>query len=208
MLPDIPVIVESTIMKETDFSIGQAYSSLYLFKAVGKKISVTVEPKLPAGLVLNSDTGEVYGTPSEYADEKDYVFTVNSVPPTTPKTVTIRIKFNAVTCPADSGFPETVAQATGTQVIQSCGSSQSGTKIRYCLLINKEAQWGEIDDSECKLSSGVLVGIIIGSVALLIIIVIIIFYTVLRCGCFRKRATSKGGVRQAATFTSGNEVRI
>lgn len=180
--------MNSTIVKDVELKIGQQFSLLYLFEVAGDNINVVVSPPLPAGVNLISESGAIYGTPEEYVEATVYSFIVTNVESSLFVTVDITLSFIKSVCEASDGFPETIATVGGTVVTIKCGSGKEGYKSRKCRLTDSgEGKWDIIDDSLCKMSDGVLGGIVIGSIAVVFVIVIAVLFFIFRCGVLKKR---------------------
>lgn len=188
IVEQIPTYIKSTVIDKYKFIIGKETESIELFEPVGDNLYITIKPDLPKGLFVNSKTGAIYGVTNEEAD-RDFTFIIsNSYGSSELK---IHLTFSGIFCPADSGFPETLAvKDEYVEVKIGCGGIQSGKKTRKCYINNKdEGVWTVIID-ECEISTVFIVAMGIVAVALLVIIFYLIICLILRCGGFKKRVTA------------------
>ena len=86
------------------FYVSEPVNPLYL-RANGIVDSFTVSPALPAGLILDTTSGEISGTPSAAAESQEY--TITAMNGERVKTVTLTITVSHVMCEAYDTFQAT-----------------------------------------------------------------------------------------------------
>lgn len=179
-----PSYVKSSLVESYTIVVGKYYSELVLFKPVGNDIYISVSPPLPAGFYLHTRSGFIYGTTVIPTEEQLYTFSITNKYGLT--RVRTYLKTAELTCPADSGFPESIATAVGNTVYVKCSSMETGLKTRKCYLNDDDtARWGDIEDT-CHVGGGTKAAIIVGVLLLVAIIGFCVFFLVVRRGAIKK----------------------
>lgn len=182
---DEPRIIPSSIIPNISLIFGEEMKNVYLFVAVGSNLKINVNPSLPKGLYLDNKSGEIYGLANEYIEKAKYNFTIENPPSVKVESVIVEIELEGIYCENDDEFPRSLAMIGGNEILIDCGSSKKGMKKRRCILSDdRKGIWSEIDDSECELSDGVIIGIAVGSVAVGLLLIVVIVILLLRSGLF------------------------
>ncbi|KAK8803561.1 hypothetical protein WA158_001255 [Blastocystis sp. Blastoise] len=107
----------------------------------------TIDPPLPDGLLFNSITGTIYGTPTT-ASSAVYTITISN--PRGQSTATTTITINAFNCPIDDIWPAT---EVGEQASIDCEDTinYEGSRNRLCK-VGDPAVWGDVVDN-CQLKT-------------------------------------------------------
>ncbi|KAK8812362.1 hypothetical protein WA158_007596 [Blastocystis sp. Blastoise] len=107
----------------------------------------TIDPSLPDGLLFNSVTGTIYGTPTT-ASSTVYTITISN--PRGQSTATTTITINAFNCPIDDIWPAT---EVGEQASIDCEDTinYEGSRNRLCK-VGDPAVWGDVVDN-CQLKT-------------------------------------------------------
>ena len=139
-----------------------------LFKNVVTRWSTNAA--LPRGLVLNEETGEISGIPTETTELLS--FTIYAENPSGAATVVVTLQVRKGVCPADGVFPVTVV---GEEAVYECSrQSQSiGTQRRYCMLGSRDGEWGLVKGS-CIPMALVVVGVLIALGVVLVVIYLLL----------------------------------
>ena len=138
---------------------------------------------LPAGLTLNTQTGEITGKPTQESILNLYTIYGRNKVGTIFTTISISVKRG--TCKADGIFPTTYVGETAVYDCAS-GGSYIGTQKRTCVLGDNDGRW-ENASGFC-MSVGLIAVLVV--VVILVIAVIIIF--LLR---INRKAKAVGGVK-------------
>ena len=148
---------------------------------------------LPNGLVLNAQTGEITGMPTEEYGLKTFTIYGKNDVGTTFTTINISVKKG--TCKAEGNFPNT---PVGEVYVYDCalGGSYVGTQKRACLLGEKDGEWQAITGSCMP------VWMIIVLVVVAIIIVVIVIFILVRV---TSTAKAVGGVKGKSARASGSQ---
>ena len=148
---------------------------------------------LPAGLTLNTKTGEISGVPTEESELKTYTIYGKNQAGTTVTTISISIKKG--TCKTEGNFPTT---SVGETYVYNCasGGSYVGTQKRQCVLGEKDGEWGKISGSCIS-----VVTIIILVIAAIIIIAVVVFILIK----VSRKAKAVGGVKGKSSKASGSQ---
>ena len=109
------VLREATVfsygVSEVTYFVGKQITPLFL-RANGPISAYAITPALPSGLVLNTETGEISGTP--LADASTTTYTVEGVNGERRKTTTLIITVANVMCSALDSFPATLSGEIAT----------------------------------------------------------------------------------------------
>ena len=137
---------------------------------------------LPAGLVLNTKTGQITGTPTDVADLAAYTIYGKNPSGVTYTAVNIQVRIGE--CQAEGVFPKT---EVGKVAEYDCAlqGSYVGTQKRACVLGKENGEWQK--------ATGVCMPII-GIVLIVIVVIIIIIFVII----FISRASGSkavGGVK-------------
>ena len=148
---------------------------------------------LPAGLMLNTQTGEISGVPTEQSDLRTYTIYGKNQAGVTFSTINISVKKG--TCKADGNFPTT---EVGTVYVYDCalGGSYVGTQKRACTLGEKDGEWQGISGF-CAPTAVIIVLVIVA----IIIIAVVVFIIVRVNG----KARAVGGVKGKSSKTAGSQ---
>ena len=148
---------------------------------------------LPAGILLNSKTGEITGVPTEITDLKAYtIYGKNQVGVTF---VEINISVKKGTCKAEGNFPTT---DVGETFVYECaqGGAYVGSQKRACRLGETDGEWGPIS-GYCM-----PVAMIIILVVVAIIIIAVVIFVMIRVG---RKAKAVGGVKGKSAKASASK---
>ncbi|KAK8810192.1 hypothetical protein WA158_002620 [Blastocystis sp. Blastoise] len=109
---------------------------------------LTISPSLPNGLLFNSITGLIYGTPTTTTSSSSVLYTITISNPRGESTATITITIKDSSCPIDDIWPITEA---GEQAILDCEDTinYEGFRTRLCIR-GDPAVWGDIINN-CQL---------------------------------------------------------
>ncbi|KNB42200.1 hypothetical protein JH06_4495 [Blastocystis sp. subtype 4] len=142
---------------------------------------------LPNGLSLDSQTGEISGTPTDIMDLTTYTVYAENESGATQATVSIQVRKG--TCMAEGVFPVTYV---GETAVYECSSQGSyvGTQKRACILGSEDGEW----QNASGFCTSVLTIVVIVVVAVVIIAVAI--FLLVRAG---KKAKAVGGVKGKKT---------
>ena len=130
------------------YHINEPITSL-IPTCVGECTSYSISPSLPSGLIINTSTGIISGTPLEMMNQTDFTITVSNRDASS--SFVIKIKVVERMC-AQDGIWE--ATAYGNTAYAFCENSNSQTQYRECLLEGLTTSWGEINSSMCASSGG------------------------------------------------------
>ena len=148
--------------------------------------------KLPAGLSLNQETGEISGTPTTIAEMTSY--TVFAENPNSAVSVTVDITVRVGRCNAEGVFPVTEVDQVATYECSTQGS-YIGSQTRACVLGETDGVWQK--------ASGFCMSI--ASLAILIVIVIIVVvvavFILMRMG---RKSKAVGGVKGKKSSKGGS----
>ena len=147
---------------------------------------------LPAGLTLNTVTGEITGIPTEETTLKTYtIYGKNQAGITY---VTINISVQKGTCKAEGNFPTT---NVGEVYVYDCalGGSYVGTQKRACKLGETNGEWQSVS-GYCM-----PVAMIIILVVIAIIIIAVVVFLVMRVN---RKAKAVGGVKGRSVKVSSS----
>ncbi|KNB41357.1 hypothetical protein JH06_5468 [Blastocystis sp. subtype 4] len=138
---------------------------------------------LPAGLTLNSQTGEISGNPTVTQELTTYTIYAENQSGATQTTIGIQVRKGL--CIAEGVFPVT---EVGTVAEYDCSSQGSyvGTQKRACVLGSEDGEW--------KKASGVCMPIVtmVLVIVVVIVIVVVVVFLLVRTG---KKAKAVGGVK-------------
>ena len=148
---------------------------------------------LPAGLMLNSHTGEITGMPTEEYELRTYTIYGKNDVGTTYTTINISVKRG--TCRGEGNFPDT---SVGETYIYDCasGGSYVGIVKRTCILGEKDGEW------QNPIGSCISVLVIIIIVVVAIIVVFVIIFILVRV---TRRTKAVGGVKGRSAKSSGSQ---
>lgn len=111
----------------------------------GEITSVSIDPSLPAALVLNSENGMIYGS-SQISLDQTYVISVRN--PAGVANTTLHIRIYDIRCGKDGEWPET---SRGMMAHLQCPVGEVGYQSRQCLYQGYEsAVWSVTDTSGCS----------------------------------------------------------
>ena len=127
------------------FYVNEPVNPIYL-RANGLVDSFTVSPALPAGLNLDTTSGEISGTPSAAAESQ--VYTITAMNGERVKTVTLTITVSYVMCAAYDSFEATPSGQVATSTT-ACPENYEGTATRTCT----NGVFGALDTSGCVLKA-------------------------------------------------------
>ena len=127
------------------FYVSEPVNPLYL-RANGIVDSFTVSPALPAGLILDTTSGEISGTPSAAAESQEY--TITAMNGERVKTVTLTITVSHVMCEAYDTFPATRSGEVASST-SACPENYEGTATRTCT----NGVFGALDITGCTLKA-------------------------------------------------------
>ena len=138
---------------------------------------------LPAGLTLNTQTGEISGIPTQESALNTYTIYGRNQKATT--NVVINISVKKGTCVADGFFPIT---NVGEEYTYSCasGGAYVGTQKRTCYLGESNGEWGPISGFCMH------IGLLIAIVLVVVVIVLVIVFFIVRVS---RKTKAVGGVR-------------
>ena len=141
---------------------------------------------LPAGLVLNTKTGQITGTPTDVADLAAYTIYGKNPSGVTYTAVNIQVRIGE--CQAEGVFPKT---EVGKVAEYDCAlqGSYVGTQKRACVLGKENGEWQKATGF-C-----VSVPILIMIVLVVIMIIIVVIFFMMR---IRKKAKAVGGKKVKA----------
>ena len=97
----------------------------------GAVVSYSIEPGLPAGLILDPATGVISGTPVEPSAATDYMVTATNTGGST--TVTLRITVNDVAPSALSYTTNQAVYTVGVAIADNAPSSTGGAVVSYAI---------------------------------------------------------------------------
>ena len=139
--------------------------------------------RLPEGLTLNQETGEISGIPTDTADVTS--FTVYAENPNAAATVVISIVIRKGHCNAEGLFPLTEVDSVATYECSMQGS-YVGTQKRACVLGEKDGEWQK--------ASGFCtsIGTIVMLIVVAIVVVVVIVLLLMRAG---RKSKVVGGVK-------------
>ena len=139
--------------------------------------------RLPDGLTLNQETGEISGIPTDTADMTS--FTVYAENPNAAAEVHIDISVRKGRCNAEGVFPLTEVDQVAVYQCSMQGS-YVGTQKRACVLGEKDGEW--------KKASGFCtsVGTIVILIVIVIIVVVVVVFMLMRAG---RKSKAVGGVK-------------
>ena len=143
--------------------------------------------KLPAGLTLNEQTGEISGIPTEVAEMVS--FTVFAENPSGATAATVDIAVRMGRCNAEGVFPVTEVDQVAEYQCSTQGS-YVGSQKRACKLGEKDGVWQK--------ASGfcMSVGTIVILIVIAIIIVVVVVFLLTRAG---RKTKAVGGVKGKKT---------
>ena len=118
---------------------------------VGECTSYSISPSLPSGLIINTSTGIISGTPLEVRPQTDFTITVSNRDTYT--TFVVNIKVIERLC-AQDGIWE--ATPYGNTAYAFCENNNSLSQYRECFLNDLTTSWGEIHDEMCTTSTATL----------------------------------------------------
>ncbi|KNB42135.1 hypothetical protein JH06_4648 [Blastocystis sp. subtype 4] len=146
---------------------------------------------LPNGLSLDSQTGEISGTPTETMDLTTYTVYAENESGATQATVSIQVRKGQ--CMAEGVFPVT---EVGTVAEYDCAIQ--GTQKRACILGSEDGEWQK--------ASGVCMPIVVIVIAVIVVIMIIaiVVFLLMRTG---KKAKAVGGVKGKKSVKSAKSVK-
>ena len=148
-----------------------------------EKWSLEEGQKLPAGLTLNVQTGEIAGIPTEKASLT--TFTVVAENQSGSVTTTINLEVRKGQCPADGLFP---VMEVGMTAEYQCSSQGSfvGTQQRVCKLGETDGEWEEITGVCVSVVTIVFVAIVV------ILVIVVVVFLLIRMG---RKTKASGGVK-------------
>ena len=143
------VLREATVfsygVSEVTYFVGKQITPLFL-RANGPISAYAITPALPSGLVLNTETGEISGTP--LADASTTTYTVEGVNGERRKTTTLIITVANVMCSALDSFPATLSGEIATSS-SACPVNYEGIARRNCV----NGVFGDLDTTDCSLKA-------------------------------------------------------
>ncbi len=112
----------------------------------------SISPNLPAGLSINTDTGEISGTPTEVAGEETYTITANGVGiPTVTATATVDITVNAadntapdapvITQPTTPTNNDSITISGSAEADATVTLTQNGTALATTATVSSTGTW-------------------------------------------------------------------
>ena len=153
------------------------------FHNIVEKWSLEEGQKLPAGLTLNVQTGEISGIPTEKASLT--TFTVVAENQSGSVTTTVNLEVRKGQCPTDGLFPVTEVGVTAEYQCSTQGSFV-GTQKRVCKLGEKDGEWEEITGVCVSVVTIVFVAIVV------ILVVVVVVFILIRVG---RKTKASGGVK-------------
>ena len=139
--------------------------------------------KLPTGLTLNQQTGEITGMPTEITEMTSYTVFAENESGVTSATITLSVRIGR--CQAEGVFPVTEVDQT---VIYECSTEGAyvGTQTRTCKLGAVDGEWQK--------ASGICVSIvtIVTLILIALVVIIIVIFIVMRAS---RKAKAVGGVK-------------
>ncbi len=132
------------------YHINEPITSL-IPTCVGECTSYSISPSLPSGLIINTSTGIISGTPLEVRPQTDFTITVSNRDTYT--TFVVNIKVIERLC-AQDGIWE--ATPYGNTAYAFCENNNSLSQYRECFLNDLTTSWGEIHDEMCTTSTATL----------------------------------------------------
>ncbi|KAK8810495.1 hypothetical protein WA158_007070 [Blastocystis sp. Blastoise] len=128
------------IIKKNNF-----YEQYYTIDAVDTVI--TSSPTLPEGIMIDSESQRIYGTPTSESSPTTYTLSYTNDEGVIVTLSQISIIVTDSSCFPDNNWPKTNLEST---VSLPCPTGYSGSISRYC---NSDCLWEEPDLSECIFSS-------------------------------------------------------
>ncbi|KAK8802081.1 hypothetical protein WA158_006476 [Blastocystis sp. Blastoise] len=128
------------IIKNNNF-----YEQYYTIDSVG--IVITSSPTLPEGIIIDSVTQRIYGTPTIPSLKTTYTLSYTNDEGITVSLNQISITVSGLSCSADNNWQETNLESTASL---PCPQGYTGNQYRYC---NNKGEWEEPNTSECIFSS-------------------------------------------------------
>lgn len=143
------VLREATVfsygVSEITYYVNKQITPLFL-RANGPISAYAIAPALPSGLVLNTQTGEISGTP--LVASSTTIYTIEGVNGERRKTTTLSITVANVMCSALDSFHATVSGETATST-NACPVNYEGTARRTC----NNGVFGDLDTTNCQLKA-------------------------------------------------------
>lgn len=124
-----------------DCFVGKAIPTLSI-RTDGSVQSYAVTPDLPAGITLNTENGELSGTPSAASVSTEY--TITGTVGESSVTTTITIEVDILMCVAMDSFPAAADGAYASST-SACPTGYQGTAKRLCTA----GHFGDIDITGC-----------------------------------------------------------
>ena len=166
------------------FIVGiQVTTGIPVYQNIVEKWYLDQGVTLPAGLTLNSVTGEISGKPQSELELK--AFTVYAENQSGVVLVSLSIGVRKGTCKAEGLFPVT---AVGDVAVYECSAQGSyvGTQKRECVLGTEDGVW--------KNASGLCMSIAL-IVTVIVVVIVVIAIVILVLVRVNKRAKATGRVR-------------
>ncbi|KAK8814244.1 hypothetical protein WA158_008106 [Blastocystis sp. Blastoise] len=128
------------IIKKNNF-----YEQYYTIDSVDTVI--TSSPTLPEGIIIDSVTQKIYGTPTSVSPLTTYTLSYTNNEGTIVDLYQISITVTDIPCLADNNWPETNSDSTASL---PCPQGYINNQHRYC---NNKGEWEEPNTNECIFTS-------------------------------------------------------
>lgn len=96
----------------------------------GTGLSFSIDPALPSGLSIDSETGTISGTPTEQADEAEYTITASNSSGQVQTTISITVNDEA---PSELSYDDDDADYTVGQAIEDNEATVTGTGLSFSI---------------------------------------------------------------------------
>ena len=165
------------------FVKGTMVSEKPTYRNIVTKWSLNEGVRLPDGLTLNQETGEIAGIPTDTADMMS--FTIYAENPNAAAEVHVDISVRNGRCNAEGVFPLTEVDSVAEYQCSMQGS-YVGTQKRACVLGETDGVWQK--------ASGFCtsVGTIVILIVIVIIVVVVVVFMLMRAG---RKSKAVGGVK-------------
>ena len=123
-------IAPTVSLSVTEFSgvMGRSISPIEP-EIVGVEYVVSIDPSLPTGLSVDSETGVISGTPSVVTEATTYTLTVTNAAGSNSASILITVNQGPIDCEADGDYPAVEDGATSSI---ACPEYYTGTIERLC----------------------------------------------------------------------------
>ena len=129
----VPVAVPSISISTATVTatVGSAIANITITSSGGAVASYGIDPNLPAGLLFDTSTSTISGTPTAVSDSTNYTITATNSSGTDDATVTITVNAAAVAVPIISISATTVTATVGTAIANITIISSGGAVASY-----------------------------------------------------------------------------